>query len=248
MDQAMELFVVMRQRQIQPDSIVYNSLLDGCAKKQMVGLCEKVVNDMQEADVRLSNHSVSILVKLYGRSRNLEKAFKVVDEIPKKYGFVPNVAVFTCLMQACIWNGSLDKALALQSQMLKERQYPDEKTYSTLLRGALRAGRVEACTNLIYAALAQGGPALLNEELVQNVLVLSRQRRVWDEQGLPLLSTLRSKGIYINGLPDTTQNAAGIKPVADVNAAGIKPVADVQRGKQTSSRHTAGPRWSDMSM
>jgi len=237
MDQAMQLFVVMRQKQIQPDAIVYNSLLDGCAKKQMVALCEKVLADMQDTGVSLSNHSVSILVKLYGRSRDLEKAFSVVDDIPKRYGFVPNVAVFTCLMQACIWNGSLDRALGLRSRMLEERQHPDEKTYSTLLRGALRAGKPDLCASLIHAALEQGGPRLLNEEIVQSVLALTRQRRVWDEHGLPLLTALRLKGIYVNGPPEVSESIAGMKPVACQHPE-----------KQTRPRQTSAVKWSDVSM
>lgn len=211
MDQAMQLFMVMRKTGIQPDAIVYNSLLDGCAKKQMQTLCEQVVRDMEDDSVKLSNHSVSILVKLYGRVRNLDEAFKVVDEIPVKYGFRPNVAVYTCLMSACIANGRLDKAMDLRLRMLEERQFPDEKTYSTLLRGLLKSGSVEQCVMIVQAALDQGGRALVDEELIQSLLILIQQRRLWDEHGRPLMERLRAAGIcaQIPQVPSTSASRGG---------------------------------------
>merc|ERR1719487_575039 len=90
LDEAMQLFTLMRKKGIRPDAIVFNSLLDGCAKKQMRALCEQVFSDMEAAGISPSNHSVSILVKLYGRCRDMEKAFQVIEEMPKKYNFQLN--------------------------------------------------------------------------------------------------------------------------------------------------------------
>merc|ERR1719235_1661549 len=133
-DQGMQLFMLMRKKGIVPDAVVFNSLLDGCAKRQMRTLCEQVVRDMAEAGVAPSNHSVSILVKLYGRCHDLDAAFQCFEDMPRENGFRANAAVYTCLMSACIANNQLDRALALRQQMLKERVALDQKTYSTLLR------------------------------------------------------------------------------------------------------------------
>lgn len=196
LDQAMELFALMRKRGIKPDAIVFNSLLDGCAKKTMPVLCEQVVNDMVEAGVAPSNYSASILIKLYGRCSDLDAAFKVIDEMPRRFGFRPNTAVYTCLMSACIANGRLDLALELRHRMNKEGIHLDEKTYSTLLRGALRAGSMESCVALIGAALShRPGRDNLDEELVQSVLVLVQRKRAWDEHGRPLLAQLQEVGL-----------------------------------------------------
>merc|ERR1719235_2287500 len=168
LDEALQLFTVMQKKGIRPDAIVFNSLLDGCAKKQMPSLCEQVIRDMEKAGVVPSNHSASILIKLYGRCKNLDAAFRVVNEMPQKYGFKANNPVYTCLMSACIANGRLDLAMELQVRMLGEGIYPDDRTYSTLLRGALRACSVEQCVLLVNAALDQKGTRasnLLEEDL-----------------------------------------------------------------------------------
>merc|ERR1719326_2425729 len=186
LDQALELFSLMQEKGIRPDAIVFNSLLDGCAKKQMPALCEQVISDMEAAGVVPSNHSASILIKLYGRCKDLDAAFRVINEMPRKYGFRANNAVYTCLMSACIANGHLDKALDLRVRMLNDGIYPDERTYSTLLRGALRACSVEQCTLLVNAALDQSGPRarnLLEEDLLRSVLMLTQRHNEWEPCG-----------------------------------------------------------------
>merc|ERR1719473_1047780 len=130
LEQALHLFGLMQEKGIRPDAIVFNSLLDGCAKKQVPALCEQLIQDMEAAGVVPSNHSASILIKLYGRCKDLDAAFRVINEMPRKYGFRANAAVYTCLMSACIGNGQLERALELRSRMVDEGIYPDERTYS----------------------------------------------------------------------------------------------------------------------
>jgi pentatricopeptide repeat protein len=200
LEQALRLFGVMQEKGIRPDAIVFNSLLDGCAKKQVPGLCEQVIKDMESAGVVPSNYSASILIKLYGRCKDLDAAFRVINEMPQKYGFKPNNAVYTCLMSACIADGQLDKALELRTRMIGEGVYPDDRTYSTLLRGALRASSVEKCVMLVDAALNERGDRarqLLDEELLRSVLVVTQRQNEWETQGRELSNRLRSCGINV---------------------------------------------------
>jgi len=158
-------------------------------------MCEQVIRDMEEAGIKPSNHTVSILVKLYGRCRDLEAAFRCFEDLPRENGFKANAAVYTCLMSACIANNQLNRALGLRQQMVKERVALDQKTYSTLLRGALRVSNVEVAVDLIHAALDQRTRDILEPELVQNVLFLISRRGQLEQQGRPLVQRLRENGI-----------------------------------------------------
>merc|ERR1719158_609994 len=77
-------FAVLRQMTAtgkhEPDEILYNSLLDGCAKQHRVDDALALVEDMHKNHVRPSNFTLSILVKLLGRSRRLNQAFTTVEE------------------------------------------------------------------------------------------------------------------------------------------------------------------------
>merc|ERR1719261_319336 len=48
----------------EPDEILYNSLLDGCAKQHRLDDALKLLDDMQDASVVPSNYTLSIMVKL----------------------------------------------------------------------------------------------------------------------------------------------------------------------------------------
>merc|ERR1719265_2755496 len=197
MDQGMQLFTLMRKKGIQPDAVVFNSVLDGCAKRQMRVLCEQVIRDMEEAGISPSNHTVSILVKLYGRCRDLDAAFKVFEEMPRDHGFKANNAVYTCLMSSCIANNQLGKALELHQKMTTDGVAPDQKTYSTLLRGALRGSNIETAVSLIHSALDQGTRGLLEEEIVQNVMFLIQRRGQTEQHGKLLMQRLRENGVEV---------------------------------------------------
>merc|ERR1719163_1195129 len=95
LEQAIQLFTLMRKRGIKPDAILFNSILDCCARKRMRTLTEQVLHDMEEAKVAPSNFTLSILIKLYGREGDVDRAFKVVEQYPAKYGFQANVTVYT---------------------------------------------------------------------------------------------------------------------------------------------------------
>lgn len=201
LEHALLVFGEMRRRGIKPDSIVFNSLLDGCARKQMPSLCQQVVSDMVTAGIQPGNHSASILIKLYGRIHDLDAAFRVVDDMPDKYGFRSNAAVYTTLMSACTWNGRFDLALKLRLRMREEGLQADEKTYSTLLRGALRAASCEDMALLMTEALdaeQHQGQHLLEEDMVHSCLQAAKKRRVWEEQGFEKITERLKAAGYLN--------------------------------------------------
>merc|ERR1719456_2202428 len=53
------------------DEILYNSLLDGCAKQNRTQDAMWLLEDMRASGVSPSNFTLSILVKLMGRARKL---------------------------------------------------------------------------------------------------------------------------------------------------------------------------------
>merc|ERR1719272_62796 len=145
-----------------PDEIMYNSLLDGCAKQYRVDEALELLEIMQAAGSVPSNHTLSILVKILGRARKLDKAFKIMEDLTVRHGFRPNIQVYTCLIQACFNNRRLDRAMAAHDAMASDPSCrPDEKAYSVLVRGCLQAnGLDEAVRSLRFAYQLPVGEAL----------------------------------------------------------------------------------------
>jgi len=145
---------------LQADEIMYNSLLDGCAKQQRVEEALKVLKEMEASEnVKPSNYTLSILVKLLGRARRLGQAFEVVEDISARYKIRLNVQVYTCLMQACMFNKKLDRALVLHDTMVKAGCSPDERLYVALIRGCLHCAPRKAA-DVVRAAFQLPGGAL----------------------------------------------------------------------------------------
>jgi pentatricopeptide repeat protein len=185
----------MREKGIEPDAVLYNSLLDGCAHQQLRNLTEQVLADMEgPGGIAPSNYTLSILVKLYGRCKDMNKVHEVVGSYPKQYGFNLNAKVYTCLMSACISAGQLTQALEVFQQMKDAGCTPDAKTYQTILSGCLKQGNVGSAVMLVNAAL-DGGYYHLESSVLHEVLLSTARIDRAADLGLPLFERLCSLGL-----------------------------------------------------
>jgi pentatricopeptide repeat protein len=192
-----------------PDEIMYNSLLDGCAKLHRVEDAQNLLDDMREHGVNPSNYTLSILVKLFGRTRRLNQAFKTVEELSEKIGLRPNIHVYTCLMQACIHNRQIDRALGLHDTMVSDGGIrPDEKCYSVLVRGCLQSNRLDKAVTTIRCAFgltghsmatSRNGGAGVERSMVAETLAKLKDGSAADQGlGRQLLEDLEAQGHHID--------------------------------------------------
>lgn len=221
-DHALQLFGLMQRKGIKPDAVLFNSILDGCAKRQMRGLTESVLADMEVAGIAPSNITLSILVKLYGRCRDINKAFEVVKEIPERFGIRVNAHVYTCLMTACITNGGssgLPRALAVFDEMRQCGCAPDAKTYQTLVNGCLKQGEIHRAVQVVDEALRAkkpDAPFTLDSSLLGNVMFMISRRGLHEELGKPLAQRLGQAGIdfsaHYGDSPTSSSYGTGFSP------------------------------------
>merc|ERR1719316_917357 len=190
----------------EPDEILYNSLLDGCAKQHRVDDALKLVEDMHKQNVRPSNFTLSILVKLLGRSRRLNQAFSMVEETCKRFDLQANIHVYTCLLYACFQNRQMPRALQLHDSMISEAGVePDERTYAVLARGCLTAGSIEKAANVVRAAYRlnpqglvapQRAPGVEVRALEEVMNALSASPNA-ERLAVPLLTDLKAIGVHV---------------------------------------------------
>lgn len=146
LDKAFDVFSSTQKAGLAQDCVIYNTLLDACTKHNRVDLGDRVLADFEVNKVQASNFTLGILVKMYGRRRQLAKAFEVVDEFAKKHRLTPNLQVRSCLMSICINNGALDRALELFEAIKHDSEWQvDAKTCDNVLAGLMRAGRLDEC-------------------------------------------------------------------------------------------------------
>jgi len=159
LDKAYELLKSMKETtDFKPDEIMYNSLLDGCARQGLWERANAVLQEMEEAGIKPSNFTLSVLVKVGRRSTcKLSGIFSVCHDVSKKYGFRFNVHVYTNLVHACVDRKDWTKATSVFGDMLRDRVRPDTRTYSVLLKGLVQSGESRIADGLLRAALGLQG-------------------------------------------------------------------------------------------
>merc|ERR1719162_399340 len=163
------------------DEILYNSLLDGCAKQHRVEQAIQLLDEMRTNGVSPSNDTLSILVKLLGRARRLNQAFAIIDDLCTTHGFRANIHVYTCLVQACIQNRKLDRAFATHDAMINDAGcQPDQKFYSVLARGCLQVGAIDKVDAVVRCAhhlpghsmaISSGAPCGVETKVLEEIVV-----------------------------------------------------------------------------
>eukprot|EP00927_Polykrikos_kofoidii_P040963 TRINITY_DN3490_c0_g5_i1.p1 TRINITY_DN3490_c0_g5~~TRINITY_DN3490_c0_g5_i1.p1 ORF type:complete len:768 (+),score=127.25 TRINITY_DN3490_c0_g5_i1:134-2305(+) len=143
-----------------PDEVMYNSLLDGCAKQKRLEDALGLLKKMREAGVAPSNYTLSIMIKLLGRAKRLSQAFAMLQDMTSEQGFRPNIQVYTCLMQACVQNRQLGKALAIHGQCVDENCKFDRLAYECLLRGCIQCCAFEKAAEVVRCAMGLPGHSL----------------------------------------------------------------------------------------
>jgi len=177
LQQALQLFTFMRKKNIAPDVVLFNSILDGCARKQMPALTEQVLNDMQVSGVQPTNCTLSILVKMYGKAHDVDMAFDVVETLSAKFGIVPNNQVNVCLLSACLGSGRLEQAL----EVFERIEEPDAKTYTMIINGYLKHSDVVGAVYMLERAVKD---VTVTPEVVNNVTFMAERRRLPELNGL----------------------------------------------------------------
>jgi pentatricopeptide repeat protein len=129
------------------DEVIYNSILDGCVKVENLDLdmALAIYEDMKANNVKRSNVTYSILVKLYSKAKLEDKALQVLDEMVAN-GIKPGIIVYTCLIQTCLRSKKFDVAVSLFENLKSDGLKPDHVLFNTIVNGCLYNQRWElAC-------------------------------------------------------------------------------------------------------
>jgi len=197
-ERAIEVFRNMQKSGMVKDSIVYNTLLDGCVRHASYALADRLLAEMDHANIYPSNFTLGILVKMYGRRRQLDKAFDAIEKAQRVYGFAPSPQVRTCLMCSCLNNNAFDRAMAVFKEIQQNSpQGADGRAVSAIVLGCVRHGELSNGCEILERAYSEARkpcPDFGTEPLAKLVQAL-RHTGQMDTLGSPLLNRLRSRGV-----------------------------------------------------
>lgn len=199
LDKAYDVFRSTQESGLVTDAIIYNTLLDGCLRHNRPDLADQLIIDMEKNNITPSNFTLGILVKMYGRRHQLDKAFAVAESLSARHGFATNFQVKTCLIAACINNRAIDRALKVFKE-LKAQNGSDFKAYGVVIAGCVRYRRFAEAVALVEEAygVQDGAPhrvlpagQVLENDRLEQLLHALRQQGLMESIGQPLLRKLR---------------------------------------------------------
>ena len=127
----------MLESTISVDVSVVNLFLDCCANKFDYKLGIKGYQLADAHKIKPNEVTFGIMIKIYGFSRELGKAFSTLD-VMKAYGIRPSIIVFTNLVHISFYSRNLKRVEEAYRLFKKEKLKGDRLLYSKLVDGFLR--------------------------------------------------------------------------------------------------------------
>merc|ERR1719343_529180 len=78
--EALSTFRKMLERGLFADTVIFNTMLDGCVRHGDFGLADQLLTDLPKYGVEPSNFTLSIVVKMWGKRKQIDKAFQAVRD------------------------------------------------------------------------------------------------------------------------------------------------------------------------
>merc|ERR1719163_6225 len=167
---AMALSRELKTRGLKCDEIMYNSLIDGCAKANKLQEGLMVFEDMLQSRVAPSNITFSILVKLYFEAGQIAEAFRVVDDMAGRYRCVPSRIVYTVLLRCCGQQGgaALARGAAMLTELASKRnsKLPDQGMVSAVISGCVQHLEFDLASRIVREFAAGSSAKRGNSGLV----------------------------------------------------------------------------------
>merc|ERR1712046_335418 len=102
-----------------------------------------------------NSHTLTIIVRLLGQACRADKAFDLVENLTHKYRLRASAQVCNALIQACILNQDLSRAMSVFEHMANGRMCLDSATRQSFVLHLLASGGLTEAVDVLRAVLMQ---------------------------------------------------------------------------------------------
>jgi len=198
------------------DCIIFNTLLDGCVRHANWDLADTLLQEMAQQGVERSNFTVSILVKMWSKRGDLDRAVRTVKEAlaapqalaehggKRQRGPIIDAQVGSCIVGACIHNRDPERALEVFRDMKSWPGFegPDANTYGAMICGMAKHGYLHEAVEIAEEACVALRSAYDRKTIAPSVFMqLFRALRAngsLQEVGPGLSAKLREAGMAVD--------------------------------------------------
>nr|GLL49850.1 pentatricopeptide repeat-containing protein At1g62914, mitochondrial-like [Ipomoea trifida] len=142
---------IMIQRNIYPDVVTYNALVEGYCLQGRMDEVRKVFGRMVESGIQPDVMTYNTLINGYCKIKEVDEARKVFGRMVES-GIQPNVMTYNTLINGYCKIKEMDEAVHLFCEI----PHPNVVTYNTMLQGLFLVGRCCAALELFQEMLVAG--------------------------------------------------------------------------------------------
>lgn len=180
-DKVLAAYKEMKDRQIQCNTITFNTMLNACTRCNMLHLIPQLLVDMKESTPPIEPDLVtfSTMIKGYCMAGDLDKAFKILAHMKAKTSLQPDEVLYNSLLNGCAKLQRLDQALALLDEMTEDGVSFSNYTLSIVCKLLGRAKRLNQAFSMVESISNSRG-FRPNIEVNTCLMHACFQSRQWD--------------------------------------------------------------------
>ncbi|KAK3220495.1 hypothetical protein Dsin_014465 [Dipteronia sinensis] len=140
---ALKLYVKMRQRGVLADGFTFPLVVRACKFTGGFSLCKIVHNHVLQVGLQNNVHVANELIGMYAKMGRMDESYKVFDKMP-----VRNFISWNTMVSGYALNYDCDSAIEVFQRMEFEGLEPNLVTWTSLLSSFARCGRLEETLEL----------------------------------------------------------------------------------------------------
>lgn len=127
--EANHLFRIMLFKGFVPDTVTYNSLIDGCCKTNRIGRALELFDDMNKRGCLPNRVTYNSFIRYYSAVNEIDKAMEMLRKMERMKHGIPTSSSYTPIIHALCEVGSVLEARDLMIELVDGGSVPREYTY-----------------------------------------------------------------------------------------------------------------------
>jgi len=143
LDRVWAVYEEMSDRKIELSIVMYNTIIDACARCGHMENLPKILEDMKTHRAKPNVITYSTMLKGHCQNGNIQAGFSILEEMKKNAQLKPDEIMYNSLLDGCAQNSLVDEGLRLLEEMQNEGVRPSNFTLSILVKLMNRARRLD---------------------------------------------------------------------------------------------------------
>ncbi|KAI4386867.1 hypothetical protein MLD38_004754 [Melastoma candidum] len=139
-----KLLQAMKKSSLNPNAVVYNTLLHALCRNGKVGRARCMMRNMEE----LNDVTFNIMISAYCKDRNLVQALVMLEKCLAS-GFMPDIIAVTKVLELLCSAGRMTEGVEVLERLESEGRQIDFVAYNVLVKGFCLAGKVRVGYGLL---------------------------------------------------------------------------------------------------